>query len=128
MYDESAEQDEWQATIENREFKRVNDVADTEELLVRVISSDTQELHMVDDDSDITYDHMVGEDIVRVNGRQGGHGKGVRMVEEKEGGGPRGEPAIRGPEMLRGEHKSVKKRKGSGKDSGVVHGFDHGDR
>jgi hypothetical protein len=54
---------------------------------------------------------------------------GLRMVEEKEERlRPGREPTISCLEPFCRKDESVKKRKWSGKDSGIVHSFDHCDR
>jgi hypothetical protein len=54
-------------TVEYGEVKGVNYVADTEELLVRVIGGDVKEFHMVRQNRHVLHNHTVGEHVIGVN-------------------------------------------------------------
>jgi hypothetical protein len=95
---------------------------------MRVISRDPQKLHVISDDGNITHDDIIWEHISRVNRRQRGDGRRVRMIKKKEQRlGPSSEPSICSLKVLSRKDKAMQCRKGHGKDGRVIHGFDHCD-
>jgi len=96
---------------------------------MRIISSHTEELHMVSNNRNVSHDHLIREQIIGINRGHGGERRRIRRIEEKEEGfRPGGEPTVGSLKTLSGEHQSVKEGKGSSKNGGVVHGFNHRNR
>jgi hypothetical protein len=128
--DEAAKQSEWKTTVENGEVKGIHDIFESLELAVRIISSYSQELHMICYDGDLLSNNMNRKHVRRVNRRhRGERRRRVRSVEEQqEGFRPRSKPTVSCLKALSMEDEMFKKGKRSSEDGRVIHGFDHGDR